>query len=351
MQPAFALDPASIALAVGVILLILLVLAGVRIVPQSEEYVVTRLGAYRKTLGAGVNLIIPVIDKVHARVSIADQVLNDIRLDVVSKDNVVFSIELLVVYRVKVPELATFRVNDIRDLVVGLVKSLVRAEIGKVELDMVQQDRESLNLAIRAALAAAGDDYGIVISRAEITDVQLTDSIQRAMAEVLEAERARRATITRAEGERRAVELSADAALYERQREAEAVRVTADATAYANGVIGRAIAEHGAEPASFQIAERQIAAVLALASSPNAKLVMIPGDVADGFTRAAALLADGGLPAGPRPTPPPPGRGASMAPSPQSSFATPPAAGSSSGGASSSGGLGAASGPWSGGGA
>lgn len=323
MQPAFALDPASIALAVGVILLVLLVLAGVRIVPQSEEYVVTRLGAYRKTLGAGVNLIIPVIDKVHARVSVADQVLNDIRLDVVSKDNVVFSIELLVVYRVKVPELATFRVNDIRDLVIGLVKSLVRAEIGKVELDMVQQDRESLNLAIRAALAAAGDDYGIVISRAEITDVQLTESIQRAMAEVLEAERARRATITRAEGERRAVELAADAALYERQREAEAVRVTADATAYANGVIGRAIAEHGAEPASFQIAERQIAAVRELAASPNAKLVMIPGDVADGFTRAAALLADGGMPAGPRPAPQPASARSPASPPPQSGASGP----------------------------
>jgi regulator of protease activity HflC (stomatin/prohibitin superfamily) len=288
-------DAAGIAIVAAVVLLVVLALVGVRIVPQSEEFVVTRLGAYSRTLRAGVNIIVPLLERVHARVSVADQVVNDVRLDVVSRDNVVFSVELLVVYRIREPELATFRVSSVRELVIGLVKSLVRAEIGKVELDMVQQDRESLNMAIRGALAAAGDDYGILISRSEITDVQLNETTQRAMAEVLEAERQRRAVITRAEGDKRAVELAADASLYQQQRAAEATRVSADATAYANSVIGRAIAENGAEPASFQIAERQIAAVTELARSPNAKLVLLPGDVTDGFTRAAALLAESGL--------------------------------------------------------
>ena len=288
-------DGASIALVALIAFLVVLAFSAVRIVPQSEEFVVTRLGAYSRTLRAGVNFILPLIERVHAKVSIADQVVNDVRLDVVSRDNVVFSVELLVVYRIKEPELATFRVNSVSELVIGLVKSLVRAEIGKVELDMVQQDRESLNVAIRGALAAAGDDYGILISRSEITDVVLNETTQRAMSEVLEAERQRRASITRAEGEKRAVELAADAALYRQEREAEATKVSADATAYANTVIGRAIAENGAEPASFQIAERQIAAVTELARSGNAKLVLLPGDVTDGFTRAAALLADAGL--------------------------------------------------------
>ncbi len=289
-------DAAGIAIIAIVVLLVVTALAAVRIVPQSEEFVITRLGAYARTLQAGVNLVVPLLERVHAKVSIADQVVNDVRLDVVSRDNVVFSVELLVVYRIKEPELATFRVNSVRELVIGLVKSLVRAEIGKVELDNVQSDRDSLNVAIRDALAAAGDDYGILISRSEITDVVLNETTQRAMGEVLEAERQRRAAITRAEGEKRAVELASDAALYRQQREAEATRVSADATAYANSAIGRAIAENGAESASFQIAERQIAAVLELARSPNAKLVLLPGDITDGFTRAAALLADGGLP-------------------------------------------------------
>jgi regulator of protease activity HflC (stomatin/prohibitin superfamily) len=303
VQGSFGFPPTDVAL-VGLLLFLLVAAAlAVRIVPQSSEWVVTRLGAYNRTLKAGVNLIVPFIESVHSRVSIADQVLSDVKLDVVSKDNVVFGIDLMVVYRVVEPEKAVFRVNDVGQLVIGLVKSLVRSEIGKVELDAVQQDRESLNLAIRAALAEAGDDYGLAISRSEVVDVQLNETTQRAMAEVLEAERQRRAAISRAEGEKRAIELAADAALYQRQREAEGARVTADATAYANGVIAGAIAAHGEQAARFQIAERQIEAVRALAMAPNAKLVMIPGDVSDGFTRAAAMLTglgpEGGKPQAP----------------------------------------------------
>jgi len=236
---------------------------------------------------------VPYLDVVHARISVADQVVSDVRLDVVSKDNVVFSIELLTVFRIVRPELAVFRVDDVRNLVIGLVKSLVRAEIGKVELDQVQQERESLNEAIRIALAAAADDYGIVISRSEITDVQLTETTQRAMAEVLEAERARRATITRAEGDKRAVELAAEAALFKQQKEAEGLKVTADATAYSNRVIAEVIREGGLDAARFQIAGLQVEAFRKLAESANAKLIVLPGDATDGFTRAAAILQDG----------------------------------------------------------
>jgi len=279
-----------IALAVFLFVTILL---GVRIVPQSEEHVVKRLGRFSRVLKPGVNLIVPYLDVVHARISVADQVISDVRLDVVSRDNVVFSLELLTVFRIVKPELAVFRVDDVRNLVIGLVKSLVRAEIGKVELDQVQQDRESLNEAIRLALGEAADDYGIVISRSEITDVQLTPETQRAMAEVLQAERSRRATITRAEGDKRAVELAAEAALFQQQREAEGLRVTADATAYSNRAITEAIAAGGLDAARFQIAELQIEAFRKLAESQNAKLIVLPGDATDGFTRAAAILQDG----------------------------------------------------------
>lgn len=259
------------------------------IVPQSQEWVVTRLGARHKTLDAGVGFIVPFIDKIHSKVSIADQVLNDVTLDVVSADNVVFGVDLLVVYRVDKPEEAVFRVNSINDLVLGLVRSLVRAEIGKVDLDSLQRDRESLNQAIRIALSQAGEDYGVIISRAEITDVQLQESTQRAMAEVLEAERSRRATVTRAEGNKRAVELEAEAKLYEEQKRAEALLVVAKAQGEATQVIGQAIKEHGEEAARFQVAQGQIKAIEGLSTSPNSKVVFLPGDTSDGLTRAAAV--------------------------------------------------------------
>lgn len=189
-----------------VVLLVLIVIMGLKIVPQSRNLVITRLGAYHRTLDAGVNIIVPFLDRVHANVPVNDQVLNDIELEVVSADNVVFGAQLLVVYRIENPEAAVFRVNNIDNLVVGLVQSLVRSELGKVELDAVQSDRGSLNVALLEALEDAGKTYGIRISRSEITDVRLNETTQKAMAEVLAAERERRAAITRAEGQRRAAD-------------------------------------------------------------------------------------------------------------------------------------------------
>jgi regulator of protease activity HflC (stomatin/prohibitin superfamily) len=275
------------------VLLLFFAKKAIKIVPQSEEWVVTRLGAQHKTLGAGIGFIIPFLDKIHSRISIADQVLDTVSLDVVSSDNVVFGVELLVVYRIDKPQEAVFRVNSISNLVLGLVKSLVRAEIGKYELDALQKDRENLNQAIRLALAKAGEDYGVIISRAEITDVQLQQSTQKAMAEVLEAERTRRATVTRAEGAKRAVELQSDANLYEETKRAEAIVAVARATATANALIGESIKVHGEPAARFQIAQNQIGAVLELSKSQNTKVVFMPGDTGDGMTRAAAMIVSG----------------------------------------------------------
>lgn len=276
------------------IAMIIFVANAVKIVPQSERWVITRLGAYSETLSAGVGFIIPIIEKVHRKVSIADQVINDkeVSLDVVSKDNVVFGIQLLVVYRIDNPEKAVFRVDSVKSLVIGLVQSLVRSEIGRYELDAIQQDRESMNAAIQVALEAASKDYGITVSRSEITDVKLGQSTQKAMSEVLEAERQRRAAITRAEGQKRAIELNADAELYEKRQQAEAMLVTARATAEANDVIGQAIKRNGNEAAKFQIAQMQVDGLVKLSTSSNSKLIMIPGDASDGFTRAASILSE-----------------------------------------------------------
>lgn len=262
----------------------------VKIVPQSQQWIITRMGAQHRVLKAGVNFIVPFLDRVHQKVSVADQVRNDIKLDVVSSDNVVFSVDLLVVFKVQKPEESVFRVDSIDNLVIGLVRSLARAEIGKYDLDSLQSDRTKLNDAIRESLSQAGEDYGVLISRAEIIDVKLQESTQRAMAEVLEAERSRRATVTRATGEKSAVELRAQALLYEEQKRAEAILVIARATAEANELIGKAIQEYGKDAAGFQIAQAQIDAIKELSKSSNSKIIMVPGDVSYGMTRAAAML-------------------------------------------------------------
>lgn len=276
-----------------VVLLVLIVLLGLKIVPQAQNYVITRLGAYHRTLDAGVNVIVPFLDRVHSKVPVNDQVLNDISLEVVSADNVVFGAQLLVVYRIENPEAAVFRVNNIDSLVIGLVQSLVRSELGKVELDQVQSDRGSLNVALLEALEDAGQTYGIRISRSEITDVRLNETTQKAMAEVLAAERERRASITRAEGVRRATELNADAELYEAQRRADAIRAIAEANAEANRVIAASMSgENAREALTFQTARMQVEALEGLAKSDNAKLIMLPGGPSNSFREAAAILKE-----------------------------------------------------------
>jgi len=244
------------------VLIVLIVLMGLKIVPQAQNFVVTRLGAYHRTLDAGVNVIVPFLDKVHSKVPVNDQVLNDIQLEVVSADNVVFGAKLLVVYRIENAEAAVFRVNKIDELVIGLVQSLVRSELGKVELDAVQSDRGSLNVALLTALEDAGKTYGIRISRSEIIDVNLNATTQAAMAEVLAAERERRAAITRAEGERRATELNADAELYEAQRKADAIRAIAQANAESNRMLALSLDSDSAREALiFQTARMQVEAL------------------------------------------------------------------------------------------
>ena len=276
-----------------VVLVVVIVLLGLKIVPQSENYVVTRLGAYHRTLDAGVNVIVPFLDRVHTKVQVNDQVLNDIELEVVSADNVVFGAQLLVVYRIENPEAAVFRVNSVSSLVVGLVQSLVRSELGKVELDAVQSDRGSLNVALLVALEDAGRTYGIRISRSEITDVRLNETTQKAMAEVLAAERDRRAAISRAEGLRRATELAADAELYEAQRRADAIRAIAQANAEANQMIADSLGGENARDALvFQTARMQVEALEGMAKSPNAKLIMLPGGASNAFREAAAILKE-----------------------------------------------------------
>lgn len=269
---------------------------GVRVVPQSQNWVVTRLGAHHSTLDSGLNFIVPFFDKVHSKVPVNDQVLNDLKLEVVSSDNVVYAVQLLAVYKITDAARAVFRVNSVQRLVIGLVQSLARAELGAVELDSVQKDRASLNASLQSALEQAGETYGIQITRVEITDVQLNERTQKAMSEVLAAERERRAAILRAEGQRKATELAADAELYEAERRADAIRAIATANAEANGTIAASLEGDAAQRAlTFQTARMQVEALEGVAKSANAKLIMLPGGASNAFLDAAAVMAAGGL--------------------------------------------------------
>jgi regulator of protease activity HflC (stomatin/prohibitin superfamily) len=172
-----------------------------------------------------------------------------------------------------------YRIQDIVQAVQTTVTSIVRSTGGQMEFDEVQSRRDFINQQIQASLSEACSIWGIEITRTEVLDVSVDQSTRTAMQQQLNAERERRAAVTKAEGERQSQQLMADANLYTAQKEAEARRVLADADAYSTSTVGEAIQRNGQSAVDFEIKKQQINSIGELAKSPNSKLIIIPTDV------------------------------------------------------------------------
>ena len=270
---------------------LLTIYKGAKVVPQSEEFVIERCGKFRCKLSAGLNFIIPYLDVVAHRISILERQLPEFRISVITRDNVEVQLEATVFYRIEDPAKSVYRIRDV-DLGLNTnATSVVRSAAGRLELDELQSSRESMNEEIATNLQKPADDWGIKITRTEITDVIIDEQTKEAQRKQLNAERERRAAIARAEGEKRSVELAAEAKLYEAQKEAEALRVTADASAYAVEVkakadaeqtrlVAAAIADNGQPAVNFEIMKRQVEALGEVASADNSKTIIMPTDIA-----------------------------------------------------------------------
>jgi regulator of protease activity HflC (stomatin/prohibitin superfamily) len=272
------------------IFLIVTIFKAVRIVPQSEKYVVERFGRLRSVLGPGINFLVPYLDRVAHKVSVLERQLPNARQDAISADNVLLQVETSVFYRVTEPEKTVYRIRDIDAAIATTVTGIVRSEIGKLELDQVQSNRAQLIERVREQVAAMVDEWGVEVTRAEILDVALDEQTRNAMLQQLNAERARRAQVMEAEGKKRAVELGADADLYAADQAAKARRLTADAEAYATGVIAGAIKENGLEAAQFQVALKQVEALQAIAAGEGKQTILVPANALEAFGDAFKML-------------------------------------------------------------
>ncbi len=272
------------------VLIFITLFKGVKIVPQSEQHVVERFGRLRSVLGPGINLIVPFLDVVAHKISILERQLPTASQDAITKDNVLVQVDTSVFYRIIEPEKTVYRIRDVDAAIATTVAGIVRAEIGKMDLDDVQANRARLIETIKGSVESAVDDWGIEVTRAEILDVNLDQATRDAMLQQLNAERARRAQVTEAEGQRRAVELAADAELYAAQKAAEARRVEADAEAYATGVVAKAIADNGLEAAQYQVALKQVESLTALGAGPSSNTVVVPANAMEAFGNAFNML-------------------------------------------------------------
>jgi len=270
--------------------IIIAIFKAVRIVPQSEKYVVERFGRLRAVLGPGINFTVPFLDRVAHKVSVLERQLPTASQDAITADNVLVKVETSVFYRVTEPEKTVYRIRDVDAAIATTVAGIVRSEIGKLELDQVQSNRAQLIERVREQVKAMVDEWGVEVTRAEILDVTLDDATRQAMLQQLNAERARRAQVMEAEGKKRSVELAADADLYSAEQAAKARRVTADAEAYATGVIAVAIKENGLEAAQFQVALKQVEAMQAIASGPGRQTILVPANALEAFGDAFKML-------------------------------------------------------------
>jgi len=270
--------------------IILCIYKGVKIVSQSEKHVVERFGRLRTVLGPGINFIVPFLDRVAHQISILERQLPNASQDAITADNVLVQVETSVFYRIIEPEKTVYRIRDVDAAIATTVAGIVRAEIGKMELDEVQSNRNMLISTIKEAVEEAVDDWGIEVTRAELLDVNLDQATRDAMLQQLNAERERRAAVTRAEGEKRAVELNADAELYSAEQAAKARRVQAEAEAFATSAVAKAIQDNGLEAAQYQVALKQVEALNALGESPSSSTIVVPANALEAFGDAFKML-------------------------------------------------------------
>lgn len=187
----------------GIVLLILLiVVANIKIVPQSKAYVIERLGAYRTTWQTGFHVKIPFFERVAKIVSLKEQVVDFAPQPVITKDNVTMQIDTVVFFQITDPKLYTYGVEVPMSAIENLTATTLRNIIGELELDSTLTSRDTINAKIRVILDEATDPWGIKVNRVELKNIIPPREIQDAMEKQMKAERQRREAILTAEGEK-----------------------------------------------------------------------------------------------------------------------------------------------------
>lgn len=272
MEPQFI-----IAIAIFAFLLIT-VAQGVRQVPQGYKWVVQRLGKYSITLNPGLNFIIPYIDKVSYKVTTKDIVMDIPSQEVITMDNAVLVTNAVAYINIVSPEKAVYGVENYIIAIQTLVQTSLRSIVGEMSLDSALSSRDHIKAKLKAAISDDIADWGITLKTVEIQDINPSATMQSAMEEQAAAERARRATVTRADGEKQAAILKAEGALEASRRNAEAQVVLAQASKEAITLVTDAIGEREL-PVVYLLGEKYINSLQQLAGSDNAKFVVFPADI------------------------------------------------------------------------
>jgi len=266
---------------------ILMVFMSVKSVPQGMEYTVERFGKYTNTLTPGLNIIVPIIDRIGRRLNMMEQVLDVPSQEVITKDNAMVRADGVVFYQIMDAAKAAYEVNYLDVAIINLVMTNIRTVMGSMDLDELLSRRDEINARLLAVVDDATTPWGIKVTRIEIKDIappkDLVDSMARQMkaerekrAQILEAEGLRQAEILKAEGLKQSAILEAEGRKEAAFREAEARERMAEAEAKATMMVSEAIAKGDVQAINFFVAQKYIESLKAVAAADNSKLIFMP---------------------------------------------------------------------------
>ena len=259
-------------------LVFITIFQGVRLVPQGSKWVVQRLGKYHKTLNPGLNILIPYVDTVSYKVTTKDIVLEIPAQEVITKDNASILANAVAYISIISPDKAVYGVENYRIAIQTLVQTSLRSIVGEMTLDESLSSRDAIKARLKEAISDDIADWGITLKTVEIQDINPSSTMQAAMEEQAAAERGRRATVTRAEGEKEAQILEADGRLEASKRDAKAQVVLATASQEAINKVTEAVQSNDL-PVMYLLGEKYIQSITNLAASENAKTVIYPADI------------------------------------------------------------------------
>jgi regulator of protease activity HflC (stomatin/prohibitin superfamily) len=260
------------------VLVLVTVAKGVRLVPQGHKWVAQRLGKYHTTLNPGLNIIIPYIDSVAYKVTTKDIVLDIPSQEVITRDNAVIIANAVAYINIISPEKAVYGVENYEIAIQTLVQTTLRSIIGEMNLDDALSSRDKIKAHLKSSISDDIADWGITLKTVEIQDIKPSGTMQHAMEEQAAAERARRATVPRADGDKQAVILGAEGRLEASRRDAEAQVVLAQASQQAIEMVSQAIGDNEM-PVVYLLGEKYVKSLENLSKSGNNKTIVFPADV------------------------------------------------------------------------